>query len=97
MRALGLTRLLAVAIIAVTALSVIGSASPAGAELARGSIMIHPGLARSISRPDRCFSTHATPIPDRPARNSPSIAVFPRTSLPMAMSASVASLPAITL
>ena len=41
MRALGLTRLLAVAIIAVTALSVIGSASPAGAELARGSIMIH--------------------------------------------------------
>jgi len=41
MRALGLSRLLAVAIIAVTALSVIGSASPAGAATGRGSIMIH--------------------------------------------------------
>ena len=41
MRALGFSRLLAVAIIAITALSVIGSASPVGAQTARGSIMIH--------------------------------------------------------
>jgi hypothetical protein len=41
MRALGLSRLLAVAIIATLALSVLGAVSPAKAELARGSVMIH--------------------------------------------------------
>ena len=41
MRALGPSRLLAVAIIAITALSVVGSAAPASAQAARGSIMIH--------------------------------------------------------
>jgi hypothetical protein len=41
MRAFGFARLLAIAVIAVTAISVIGSASPADAALARGSIMIH--------------------------------------------------------
>jgi hypothetical protein len=41
MRALGLSRLLAVAIIATLALSVLGAASPASAAPARGSVMIH--------------------------------------------------------
>jgi hypothetical protein len=41
MRALGLSRLLAVAIIATLAISVLGAASPATAASARGSVMIH--------------------------------------------------------
>ena len=41
MRTFGITRLFAVAIIAALALSVVGSTSPAQAELARGSVTIH--------------------------------------------------------
>ena len=66
MRTFGITRLFAVAIIAALALSVLGSTSPAQAELARGSVTIHSRIC-PLDLPDgaQLFNAcHSEPGPD---------------------------------